>query len=165
MTIQPLDWPTPVVLDPDLLRQFMQATASEEHYYTLFLGLQPPDTANLIKMLEEGLPYTVWESLIAYMHVSQEALLQLTQIPRRTLYYRKQAGRFKSLESERLLRVARVFGEVLRYYGGDLSGALRWLFKPQRTLYGKTPFEMARTEAGAREVEDLIYRRAHGVVS
>lgn len=165
MKMQPLDWPEPVVLDPDLLSRFMQASASEEHYYTLFLGLQPPDTADLIMMLEEGLPYTAWESLIADMHVSQEALLRLTQIPRRTLYYRKQAGRFKSLESERLMRVARVFGEVLHYYGGDLSGALRWLFKPQRALEGKTAFEMARTETGAREVEDLIYRRAHGVVS
>ncbi len=165
MTIQPLDWYKPAVMDPKLKSRFMQASASEEHYYTLLLGLQPPDTAELIKMLEEGLPYTTWESLMRYMHVSQEALLHLTQIPRRTLYYRKQAGRFKSLESERLMRVARVFSEVLHYYGGDLSGAWRWIFKPQRALEGKTALEMTRTETGAREVEELIYRRAHGVIA
>lgn len=166
MAIQPFDRSAPAVLDANLLRKFRKSTStSKEHFYTVLLGLEPPETSDLIKMLQAGLPYSAWTTLIRFVHISQESLLRLTQIPKRTLYYRKQAGKFKSLESERLVRVARVFGELMRFYDGDLEGALRWIYKPQRALDGKTPFEMMVTETGAREVEELILRRAYGVIA
>lgn len=47
---------------------------------------------------------------------------------------------------------------------GDHDLAREWLRTPNRGLAGATPAAHARTETGAREVEDLLGRLAHGVV-
>ena len=66
-------------------------------------------------------------------------------------------------ESDRLLRASRVFGRALELFEGDPEAARRWLGLPQPALGGATPLAFARTEAGAREVEDLVGRLEHGV--
>jgi putative toxin-antitoxin system antitoxin component (TIGR02293 family) len=45
------------------------------------------------------------------------------------------------------------------------ENARAWLASPQVGLGGAIPLEMARTEEGAREVEDLLGRIEHGVYS
>jgi putative toxin-antitoxin system antitoxin component (TIGR02293 family) len=42
---------------------------------------------------------------------------------------------------------------------------LHWLNSPNHGLGGRTPLQMAQTEAGSREVENLIGRLEHGVFS
>ncbi len=44
------------------------------------------------------------------------------------------------------------------------ESARRWLKRPQIGLGGKVPLELLKTEAGAREVEDLLVRIDHGTV-
>ena len=48
---------------------------------------------------------------------------------------------------------------------GDYQGAREWLETPIPALANQRPLDLARTEPGAREVEDLIGRIEHGVVS
>ena len=78
---------------------------------------------------------------------------------------RKSKGKFTPEESERLLRLGTVFEQAVELFEGDRAAALRWLTAPRKALEGKTPLAYARTELGAREVEDLIGRLEHGVVS
>ena len=59
----------------------------------------------------------------------------------------------------------RVFGRALELFEGDSQAAERWLSSPRAALGGATPLELAKTEAGAREVEALIGRLEHGVFS
>ncbi len=40
-----------------------------------------------------------------------------------------------------------------------------WLRQPQFALGGRVPLEMLHTEAGTREVEDLLGRIEYGVIS
>jgi uncharacterized protein (DUF2384 family) len=42
---------------------------------------------------------------------------------------------------------------------------MRWLTSSQKTLGDQTPLEHARTEIGAREVEERVGRLEHGVFS
>jgi putative toxin-antitoxin system antitoxin component (TIGR02293 family) len=86
-------------------------------------------------------------------------------IPERTLARRRSRGKFTPEESERLLRLGTVFEQAVELFEGDNAAALRWLTAPRKALEGKTPLAYARTELGAREVEDLIGRLEHGVVS
>ena len=58
-----------------------------------------------------------------------------------------------------------VFGRALELFEGDSRAAERWLSSPKRALGGAVPYELAETEAGAREVEALIGRIEHGVFS
>ena len=46
---------------------------------------------------------------------------------------------------------------------GSKHDASEWMSTPNRSLGGVSPVELAVTETGAREVEDLLGRIAHGV--
>ena len=45
---------------------------------------------------------------------------------------------------------------------GDLEEARQWLKTPQRGLHGAVPLDYAKTEMGAREVENLLSQLNHG---
>jgi len=83
----------------------------------------------------------------------------------RTLQRRKTAGRLRAGESDRLLRLSRIFGEALGLFEGDSDAALRWMKKPLPILGRVSPLQMSKTEPGALEVERLIGRLEHGVFS
>jgi putative toxin-antitoxin system antitoxin component (TIGR02293 family) len=68
-------------------------------------------------------------------------------------------------ESNQLLRLSRVLKRATDLHEGDQSSAREWLETPMPALGGRRPLELAQTELGAREVEDLIGRIEHGVVS
>ena len=68
-------------------------------------------------------------------------------------------------ESERLVRLARVRAQALELYR-DQAQAQAWLTTPRRYLEDHdpiTPYELAVTDAGARLVEGLILKTAHGI--
>lgn len=85
------------------------------------------------------------------------------EVPERTLARRKVGGRFSSGESERLLRLSNVFEKAVALFEGNIEEAAVWLRSPKKALDGKTPLAYARTEIGARQVEDLIGSLEHGV--
>jgi len=136
-----------------------------DNAYVLLIGLEPADNAALVAWVEEGLPYRALERLRSNIGLSREALADLVQIKPRTLDRRKEGGRLRPEESDRLLRAARVFGGTIALFEGDAEAARTWLSSPQRALGGAVPLEMARTEVGAREVESLVGRLEHGVFS
>jgi putative toxin-antitoxin system antitoxin component (TIGR02293 family) len=105
------------------------------------------------------------EALIAASGLSLAALAPVLGIPERTLARRKVSGKLKPNESERLVRVMRIFEQSVELFEGDSAAAVQWLTSPHRALAGETPMNYARTELGAREVENLIGRLEHGVFS
>lgn len=135
------------------------------HEYLLLLGLRSTDTAALVKRLEEGISYAAFEKLKRSLKVSSRELAEVVLITQRTLARRKRAGRFAPDESDRLVRVSRVFARSIELFEGDVEGARSWLMRPVLALGGAVPFEMLKTEVGAREVENLITRLEHGVFS
>ena len=48
---------------------------------------------------------------------------------------------------------------------GDAETARQWLATPQRGLGDERPMVLAKTDLGAREVEALVDRLEHGVLS
>lgn len=141
------------------------AARSGQHEYLSLLGLRSFGTAKLLKRIEEGLSYAAFERLKRSLQVSTQELADAALITRRTLARRKKAGRFESDESDRLVRFARVFSRAIDLYDGDPERARGWMQRPNRAFGGVSPFEMAKTDVGAREVENLIGRIEHGVIS
>jgi len=45
----------------------------------------------------------------------------------------------------------------------DATCASAWMSTPHRELDGKTPIEVAMTDAGAERVEDILWRLIHGM--
>ena len=129
------------------------------------LGLSASNSAELIQQVERGFSFKTLHTLESRSGLPGVALAGLVGIPERTLARRKSKGKFTPEESERLLRLGTVFEQAVELFEGDRAAALRWLTAPRKALEGNTPLAYARTELGAREVEDLIGRLEHGVVS
>lgn len=89
--------------------------------------------------------------------------IEATVAPKRTLARRLSRGELLTVdESDRALRLARLSAEAGRIFA-DPEKARRWLRKPNRALHNNTPLALARTETGARLVEDLLLQIDHGV--
>jgi putative toxin-antitoxin system antitoxin component (TIGR02293 family) len=155
-----------VTADIETFRQkALSGVKGTHHIYVTLLGLEPSDTANLIRRVEEGLPFRVVERLRRNMALTTEQFADLIQVKPRTLSRRKEEGRLQPDESDRALRASRLFGKALELFEGDAEAARDWLSSEQPALGGAVPLSVARTELGAREVEQLIGRLEHGVFS
>ena len=115
--------------------------------------------------MRRGLTYGAFERLQRNTALSARTLADLAEIPTRTLARRREEGRLDPDESDRLLRVARVFGRALELFEVDAAAARRWLTTPQPAERGLVPLDLARTDVGAREVEHLVGRLEHGIPS
>jgi|HubBroStandDraft_2_1064218.scaffolds.fasta_scaffold822941_1 putative toxin-antitoxin system antitoxin component (TIGR02293 family) len=127
------------------------------------LGLRGTDVDALIDAVRAGLPFRAIESFSSESGISVSEIASLIELPERTLARRKVVGRLTSEESERLLRLAKVFEQAVSLFEGNQQAAVAWLETPKRALGDKSPWTYLQTEIGAREVEDLIGQLEHGV--
>ena len=112
----------------------------------------------------EGLPVSALETPIRRGVLSRAEAKRLV-IPRRTLSHRRRQGEpLTTNESDKLTRVVRVaaLGEENVQ---DEEKAHGWLRDPNRALGGERPLDLLETEGGARLVEQVLGRIAHGVFS
>lgn len=118
----------------------------------------------LIAAINEGLPIRELEVLRASFDLPMDKLASKLGISVATIQRRKQQGRLEPEESDRVMRFARVMGRAVAVFGND-EDARQWLNAPQFGLSGAVPLDYAKTEVGAREVENLLGRIEHGVYS
>jgi len=126
------------------------------------IGIKSKNIDDMIQKVKKGLPIKSFEKLGKKLGVSDNLLCQIVNIPKRTLTRRKQQGRLNTEESEKVLRIARLYDKALDVFE-DAAGAEKWLKEPARGLGGAIPLRYAQTELGAREVEMLLARIEHGV--
>jgi putative toxin-antitoxin system antitoxin component (TIGR02293 family) len=67
-------------------------------------------------------------------------------------------------ESDKVIRFLRLLRQATDLFGST-EKARAWLKYPQYGLGGAVPLDYASTEAGAREVENLLGRIKYGVYS
>lgn len=86
-------------------------------------------------------------------------------IPERT-FGRRLAKReaLKPSEADAIGRLLRISETAAKTFG-DVEFARKWLRLPNPALENRIPIELAETDAGAREVEVILTRIAHGVYS
>jgi putative toxin-antitoxin system antitoxin component (TIGR02293 family) len=145
--------------------QFWESVGQPVESYPTLLGLDPVEAPGLLRLVEDGLDFSALERFQRNAALTTAEITELLGIPSRTLARRRERGVLEVDESDRLLRFSRVLGAAIELFEGDGEAALRWLRAPQRALGGEMPFAMARTELGARHVEQLIGRLEHGVFS
>lgn len=73
-------------------------------------------------------------------------------------------ARLSPVESDRVYRFARIIALAEDVFE-DKDEAIEWLKSPQHGLGGLIPFDMLQTDAGAREVEELLIRIDYGIIS
>ncbi len=117
-----------------------------------------------IARIQAGLSYRAVENLQRALHIPLETMASVLGMSRATLHRRKNQGKIDQNESERLVRYQRLLEKADDVFG-DVASAREWLTHKQPGLGGAVPLDFARTEIGAREVENLLGRIEYGVYS
>ena len=129
------------------------------------LGLATGSRGGIVVEIRQGFPVNVIDKLTRELAISQQALLRIIALPTATLTRRRVQKRLTPQESDRVYRVATTYRAALQLFEGDFEAARHWLNEPAKALGGNTPLEHLDTEAGADEVQDLIGRLEHGVIT
>jgi putative toxin-antitoxin system antitoxin component (TIGR02293 family) len=114
--------------------------------------------------LREGLPYASFEAVRSAFGLTLADLGAVLGVPQRTLARRKRQRRLRPDESDRLARLARIAAQAEEVLGSR-EKATRWLHASNRALANDTPVSRIDTDLGARQVEAVIGRIAHGIYS
>lgn len=118
----------------------------------------PVDLADAIT---HGLPTSVLKMLVSHgvLRASEIVLV----ISRRTLQDRRKKRLPLTPEaSDRAVRLARLDAQATEVLG-DSERARRWLRAPNPAIEGRIPLELSVSSEGARLVETVLGRIAHGI--
>jgi putative toxin-antitoxin system antitoxin component (TIGR02293 family) len=118
---------------------------------------------DLVRLVEKGLPINALDGL-RDSGLTDDELYTLV-VPRRTLTHRRARREALSRdESDRAVRLARLAALAEQVFG-DSERSWRWLRAAKRQFQGRTPLQLMTTEAGARLVEELLYRIDEGMAA
>jgi putative toxin-antitoxin system antitoxin component (TIGR02293 family) len=155
----------PGTADLNEIQSRVRSGRTEGHFYVALLGLRAYEPLALYRHVRRGLAYSSFVRFQRNTNLSARTVAELIQIPSRTLTRRKSEGKLAPEESDRLVRASRIFGRAMELFEGDNEAARVWLTSPQPAVGGLVPLELARTDVGASEVENLIGRLEHGIPS
>jgi len=131
---------------------------------SLFKARTAPTAAELRHRIKRGLPYRSFESVRERLRLSVPEAASVLHMPARTLARRRRSRRLEADESDRLYRIARVAAQAFEVFASE-DKAATWLGRPNRALNGEVPIRLLDTDVGTRQVEDLLGRIEHGIVS
>ena len=125
----------------------------------------PETEMDFVVMIRKGFPFSVFESLLHRAQLSEEAVCGSLRIAKRTAARRKQqAARLKPVQSELLLRLARVLAAAADVLGSE-ANAREWLISANRALDGTPPIKLLDTGIGFQQVLETLKRIEYGVYS
>jgi len=115
----------------------------------------------VLNLIERQLPASSINRLLT-LGVNRSEVGALV-IPLRTLQHRRSRREKLTVEeSDRLLRLMRVLSQTEALYGSR-ERALTWLRRPNPRLGNRSPFELVKTDAGSRIVEELLVQIDEGM--
>ena len=117
-----------------------------------------------IEQIRAGLNFRAVQNLQKALDLPMERIASVLGMSRATLHRRKLQGKIDREESEKLVRYRSLMKKAEEVFG-DAENAREWLTHPQRGLGNAVPLEFAKSELGAREVENLLGRIEYGVYS
>jgi putative toxin-antitoxin system antitoxin component (TIGR02293 family) len=129
------------------------------------LGKAIKKSDDLAQLVRKGLPAGTVTALAEKLHLGNGVLSRKLAIPQHKLTRRlSQASLLTPAESDRTVRMARVYAKAVEMIGGQ-DKAMEWLHTPNRTLGGERPLDLLATDRGARMVKDVPDRIAYGACS
>jgi putative toxin-antitoxin system antitoxin component (TIGR02293 family) len=125
----------------------------------------PESDLDFVGIIRKGLPVSAFKALCVRAGLSEETIVDSLGIARRTAARRKrQGGKLKPIESELLLRLARVLAAAADVLGSE-EKARGWLVTENRALGGRQPITLLDTGIGFQDVLDVLGRIEYGVYS
>lgn len=144
--------------EPAVVSSFLSRSEEADCVRDSVTALSSP----LVEQIRKGLPMVEFKALVDLLQIPEDELGRYLGISAATLHRRKKSGHLEAMESERVVRFARLFGLAMAVF--ETQQAVRsWLKAANPGTAGESPLSYADTEFGAREVEDLLGRIDHGV--
>ena len=133
---------------------------------TRTLGARVRTLLDLADLIERGVPQAAAVRVRERLELTEREFAEGLGVSAKTLQRlaRNEGGRLTPAQGDRLYRMARLVALAEEVFE-DRARAREWLRQPQRGLGSRVPLALMRTEAGAREVEDLLGRIEYGVFS
>jgi putative toxin-antitoxin system antitoxin component (TIGR02293 family) len=137
------------------------------------LGQKIRNPVDFDALIKKGMPSRVMHHVKKEFNLTDEVLALIMGASLRTIARRRKVTetantaskeRLSPVESDRLYRFARIIALAEEVFESK-EDALEWLNNPQHGIAGAIPFEMLQTDAGTREVEELLIRIEYGVIS
>lgn len=128
-----------------------------------FSGYLAPSVAYLEQAVEVGFPRAALRRLVEALvggDQSKISDLEWDVVPKTTLERRK--SKLSTEESERTERIARLFVHARRALGTEAE-AREFMTTPHPELDGRTPFDIAKTDLGARRAEGILNALEYGL--
>jgi putative toxin-antitoxin system antitoxin component (TIGR02293 family) len=123
----------------------------------------PAAAPRLVQLVRDGIPVAAVDHFLQTGAISAVELHELV-LPRKTLANRREMGRLNPEQSDRLLRVARLFVEAEEVFGAPAK-AHEWLRRGNAALEGQRPLDLLDTDEGVRLVVSLLGRISHGIAA
>ena len=130
------------------------------------LGREVRNARDLDALIREGVPKPALERLVwlfaepfANSGENLRVALRNKIVPRATY---QRVERFNLQVSETTERLARLYALASTAFA-DPHRTARFMMSPHPELGGRAPFDVALTEVGGREVEEVIERGLHGL--
>ncbi len=118
---------------------------------------------DVVRAIRDGLPVGAVDRLVMRGELTL-AEVDRVVLPRKTLAHRKTIGTLAADQGDRLVRVIRIIAQAYDTFG-NREKAQVWLRRQTSALDGEQPLNLLDTEEGAREVEALLTRIAHGIAA
>ncbi|MCB1385912.1 MAG: DUF2384 domain-containing protein [Nitratireductor sp.] len=114
--------------------------------------------ARLDDLVRAGLPIELMERADELIQL----MINAGVLPRKTVEdaRKSKSGVLSPANSERIVRVVRMVQQATNALGE--ARAVDWLQKPNRRFGGESAIQMAKTESGARAVEQFLLQLMHG---
>jgi len=134
------------------------------------LGQKVKSRIDFDALIKKGMPLGVISHIKREFNLPDEVIARIIGVSPRTVSRRRKTAkipakkRLSPVESDRVYRFARIVAMAEEVFEDEGEG-LEWLISPQHGLGGRVPFDMLQTDAGAREVEELLLRIDYGVIS
>ena len=139
----------------------MHATAQ----ITDFLKTGSIDYNDCDRLIRDGIPWEAVADIKKELNLTDGELAKVLDVSERTLSRLRQSNKkLAASTGDRLYRLVNIYSLTRKVFDAS-SAAREWMHQPQVGLGGRTPLDFLRTEAGAREVEDLLGRIEYGVIS
>jgi putative toxin-antitoxin system antitoxin component (TIGR02293 family) len=158
---------TQPVFNKPKVRSYGHAKSARAHFAvhhkpTGFSFAVRPFTATL-ERIRNGIPLSEFNELTQRLGLTKEDFARKIGISAPTLSRRKKTHTPLDPEhSDRLMRYDRLYSKAVELFDGNEADARAWLHREEPALDYHKPIDVAETEAGAREVENVIGRLEYG---
>lgn len=121
-------------------------------------------TFEKIDLVKEGISKKDLENLKEKADLDYNQLAKVLSVARATLINKKGKSKFDTALSERIVGVADIYSYGYEVFE-DEARFNEWIFRSNKSLGGKTPYDLLDSQYGREEVKSLIGRIDYGVYS